>query len=255
MNMKMNKVQSANVLIVLTVFIAFLTLVHVMGATSASAQLSAGALPPGWQFYSNPTTLEPPGTVFRIDEQGRRYVVNILKVAPVSGSEAVGKLDRIIEVDATSLVRFWGVVGKLTSSGSGTYTDKLKFSMDDTVREVTTDVAIEDVIRNFAKKIAYKKNNRYFVIREAMSAKNIDYTLSEGILARVGGEGSLKAMLSGRGNVSLKKGKEYTLEQKFTQRMRVLFLPEEIVPAPRFLSGEGPFFETQPVKEILKWED
>ncbi len=229
--------------------------IHVLLAKTSEAQLSKEMLPPGWQFYSNPTALEQPGTVFRIDRSGHRYIVKVLAVATMTGREAVGKSDKTIETDVNALARIWNIVGKLKGSASGNFRAKVKFSMIGTEREVTTDFAIEEVLRSFTKKVAYKKDNRYFVIRESMSATEIDYELSNNFLAQLGGEGTFKAMFSGQGSVSFRKGNEYILEQKFPSRMRVLFLAEEIVPAEKSLSDEAPTFEYQPVKEILKWED
>ena len=44
-------------------------------------------LPDGWQFYSRPTNLAPPGTIFRIDPEGRRFIVDRLKPVVDSGAE------------------------------------------------------------------------------------------------------------------------------------------------------------------------
>jgi hypothetical protein len=50
----------------------------------------AEILEPGWQFTAKPTSsaLERPGTVFRIDRQRRRYLVERLPVPVVAAREA-----------------------------------------------------------------------------------------------------------------------------------------------------------------------
>ena len=52
----------------------------------------------GWQFYHRPTTLEPVGTVFRIDKEHRRYIVDRLDIEKMSGREAAGHLEDSIEI-------------------------------------------------------------------------------------------------------------------------------------------------------------
>ena len=50
----------------------------------------AALLEPGWQFYTRPTSLEPPGTVFRIDKEGRRFAVAEIPTEKTTGTEAFG---------------------------------------------------------------------------------------------------------------------------------------------------------------------
>jgi hypothetical protein len=212
-------------------------------------------LEPGWQFYAKPTMLEPPGTIFRIDKKGRKYLVDSLAVVPVNGPEAVGRTEMIAEVSGNLLARIVGMGSQGEITSEGRKTERIHFAMMGTQREVITDKMVEELLREFASKGRYKKDNRYFVIMEARSATEIHYVLTEGLVDNLGGEASLKKNLEGRGLLCVKKAREYDLSETFEKPMRVMFLVEEIVVSGSSLSGMPPDFDTVPVREGLSWTE
>ena len=76
--------------IVVVVVVLAAGVVFVRTRRPPSAPQAPDLLDPGWQFYSRPTELEAPGTVFRIDAAKRRYIVDSLTVQIQKGDEAVG---------------------------------------------------------------------------------------------------------------------------------------------------------------------
>src|SRR5690242_17333458 len=72
------------------------------------ATAPAALLEPGWQFYTRPTSLEPPGTVFRIDKEGRRFVVGEIPAASTTGTEAFGAMSVAIRTQTRMFARFIG---------------------------------------------------------------------------------------------------------------------------------------------------
>ncbi len=215
----------------------------------------ATLLEPGWQFYPKPTTLEPPGTVFRIDGNGRRFLVDVLDVSPMVGTEEVGRTERVVEVNANLLARILGGNSRNQAGMLGTNIGKLQFEMIGTQREAITDQAIDNVLRDFPKKVKYRKDNRYYVIRESRSATEVCYVLSEELVDTLGGEGTLGDTFVAEGYLSARKGKGYSLKKVFQERTRIMFLPEEIAVIGASLSDGTPEFGTEPVGEMLAWTD
>ena len=68
----------------------------------------AALLEPGWQFYTRPTSLEPPGTVFRIDKEGRRFAVAEIPTEKTTGTEAFGTTSMAIRTNTQILPKFIG---------------------------------------------------------------------------------------------------------------------------------------------------
>lgn len=239
--------------VVATIVTSWLTLY--VSCLPDSVKKPRAVLDPGWQFYSKPTTLEPPGSVFRIDRNGRRFLVDSLDATIDTGTEVVGKTEQIVEVSTNILAKLFGGYRGVEIDSKGHKTERFQFEMVDTERETITDKAIDDILPKFAKRVVYRKESRYFIIREARSATKLHYVLTEGLFNAVGGEASLRESMGGSGNLSIKKGKRYVLSQTFPERMRIMFLPEEIVMTGSSLSGGIPEFGTVAVEEELTWED
>jgi hypothetical protein len=211
-------------------------------------------LEPGWQFYSKPTTLEPPGTVFRIDKSGSRFVVDVINVLTTTGKEAFGNSKQTIRTSAMALSRFIGNNFDASARQNGFREEMLEFELIDVEREITTDVVVEKTLKEFPSKVEYREDNRYFIIRESRSANEIHYTLSEELLNEIGGSASLLKYVDSQANFSYQKQGEYILSQKLPSRMRVMFLAEEIIQTSASLTGGMPEFGTAPITKPLVWK-
>jgi esterase/lipase superfamily enzyme len=186
-------------------------------------------LPPGWQFYSRPTSLEPPGTVFRIDPDGRRFIVTQLTPAVLRGPEPGASRIERIETRMSVLARLFGLQPMGVRLAAGTV-KTLRFQIIEPVRTSTTDAVMDDVLRPFVAAMEFRKGNRYFVIRETRSATAMIYFLSKEEIGEVGGEAAIIA--AGEGDVTLGVGSADLSEvtQSFPERLDVMFLADEIRP-------------------------
>src|SRR5437870_4068400 len=101
------------VLMVLEVVAALILLAggwwFVRSRRTSSAPSPPPLLSAGWQFYSRPTELEPPGTIFRIDRSKRRYMVDTLKVPTERGDEAVGRREESVQAEMGMVARLLGL--------------------------------------------------------------------------------------------------------------------------------------------------
>lgn len=209
----------------------------------------------GWQYYFTPTTLEPPGTVFRIDAQHRRYLVDTLPVQIQVGEEVFGEHTESVAANLGILVRFLGLKGVNVKVGTAK-TERLVFKMDKPEREVVDDQDLDKVLRPFLKYLEYRVDNRYFVIRESRKATGITHHLTRSQVDDLGGEASLADSLALEGTLfESERSGEFLLQKKLDKPMRVMFLPEEIKPVSAGLAGEQPELGRVPVNETLVWED
>lgn len=202
-------------------------------------------------FFNQPTNLEPPGTVFRIDAGGCRFIVDRLTVEVDEGPEASSRLEQRMEVKLGVLARFVGLVPIGANVGGGRV-QTLEFEVHDPVRAVTTDVALRAPLDILLEQLERRPDDRYFVIRETRSASGIIYRLSEGQVAELGGEGPVHAALSAGASLSAKGAGVYEITQPFPERLRVTFMPEEIKRVSAGLAGE-PRLGLVPVTTALEW--
>jgi hypothetical protein len=241
--------------LIAVVIVGYLLVKRSRVPSGRNADLPAGALPPGWQFYSNPTTLEQPGTVFRIDPEGRKYNVDSLKVAIQSGPEAVASVEESVAANTGMVARFIGLP-HIAANIAAQKTEDFVYEITDPVMEVVSDVELDKTLTPFLHGLEYRRGHRYFVIRQARQASAIRYRFTRKQVDSFGGEASVGEQLSAQGSVfSSDASGRYILEQAFKAPMRVMFLPEEIRPISAGLAAEKPRLGLMPVKEPLRWED
>ncbi len=209
-------------------------------------------LPDGWQFYSRPTNLEPPGTIFRIDPEGKRFIVDRLKPVVDAGLEPGASKVESIEAKAGVLARLVGLQ-PLSANVSAGAARVLEYEIKDPIRESTTDMQMDAVLKPYLAKMEFRPNQQYYVIREARSATAMKYQLSNEQLGEIGGEATVNAVVDASVKLSAKRGGHYELAHAFPERLGVMFLPEEIAPVRAGL-GAGPAeFGRVPVKHALEW--
>ena len=219
-----------------------------------SEKQPAEVLEPGWQFYSKPTTLDAPGTVFRIDDDGRRYIVANLKIKTTKGKEAAGRSLKSGEASVGILASLFGLE-KFGVGAKGKKVERLEFEIINPVKEETTDLAIDAVLDPFLEQLEYRADNRYFIIREARLASAMKYIMSERLVNDISGGTPAIENLEVEGEFKRVNKGEYELNQTFDEPMRVMFLPEEIAPISASLSESKPQLGLTPVTETLIWEE
>src|SRR5262245_48570016 len=214
----------------------------------------AGVLEEGWQLYARPTTLEPVGTLFRIDPTGKRFLVQQVAVETQEGPEAMPRLQQRVRVHVSFFARFLGLDrygGKAAAGAASTF----EFEVFDPVRQLSTDVAMDQAMALVLPKLNYRADNRYFVIRDARSASGMTYRLTRGQLAEIGGNAKVSETIGMGGKLAGERDGLYDFPQPFKERMRVMFLADELKPVKAGLAGEAPVLGRVQVREPLDWVD
>ena len=214
----------------------------------------ADILDPGWQFYSKPTTLDAPGTVFRIDDKGVRYKVGKLDIKPTRGKEAAGRIVKSCEASVGILASLFGL-DKIGIGAKRKKVERLEFEITNPVKEETTDMAIDEVLDPFLEQLEYRADNKYFIIRDTRMASAMKYYLSEQLVNDISGGARAIEKIKVEGELKKVKEGEYELNQTFDEPMRIMYLPEEIVPISVGLAGSKPQLGLARVTETLVWKE
>lgn len=209
----------------------------------------------GWQFYHRPTTLEPVGTVFRIDKNHRRYIVDNLKIKKTRGREAAGHLEDHIEIGAGVLAKLLGIGPQADVNVK--FAETIVFELSQPKRELTSDAALDKVLEPFlvSLKSNRRADNQYYVIRETLQATAMVYQLSKERVMALGGEAALNQALTIGAKLERVKEGLFKIEGDFAEPMMVMFLPEEIKPISHGLGSDEPKWGRVPVEGPLVWED
>jgi hypothetical protein len=218
-----------------------------------TGQKPDATLQAGWQFYSRPTTLEPVGTVFRIDRDSVRYNVASLKPKIARGAEGGGSIQSQAEVNINFMAKLLGL--SAGGDAKGLAAEKIEFMLLNPERESTADVDLDKVLMPFLKTFAYKVDQRYFVIRDCRWATAMTYRVSKQRILTISGEGAINAAvkLGARVDAANQNFLDFTFQ--LDEPMRVMFLPEEIRPVTAGLGKHTPTLGRVPVLESLAWKE
>ena len=219
-----------------------------------SKQPDRDAFDRGWQFYTRATTLEPPGTVFRIDGDRRRYQVGALDVASQHGDEVGLTINKRVETTLEFLVRLLGLE-QLSAKANLKSVERYSFAMHEAQRAFLTDMAVDKPLRAFLDQLDFRADNRYFLIREAVSATSMTLSLTKDQAAMIGAQASVAPQVNAGAATGVGRDQLIEMPNAFPQRMRVTYLPEEIRPTRSQLGSGTPQLGLSPVSDFLMWEE
>jgi hypothetical protein len=208
----------------------------------------------GWLLYSKPTTLEPVGTLFRIDKAKRRFIVDQVVVETQAGAESGVRVQQRVQADIGFFARFLGIDSYRGKLGARD-TETLEFEILNPEREFTSDASMDKALAPVLTELKYRTGHHYYVIRETRSATAMTYRLTHAQLGEIGGEASLAVAIGAGANIAAGQGGLYEINQVFPARMRVMFLAEEIAPLKAGLAGDTPSLGRRAVRHPLTWTE
>jgi sporulation protein YlmC with PRC-barrel domain len=189
----------------------------------------ASIVPTGWQFFPKLTNGDPPGTIFRITSQNQKFYVGEAENVPIrSFKEIQGKITQKIYGNTSILAKILAL--NLAFDAQANRDEELVFEMGESIREITRDEDIDRLVETKLAKIKQRKGDRYFVIRETSSTKEITFELKKDQVKRLGGEAKINESIKGEAVFSKKDAATFELRRKFPELMRVMFSAEEVYP-------------------------
>lgn len=209
-------------------------------------------VPPGYQCPIVPNGFDPAGSIYRLDKDGTYYRVKDFSKDPAVLAMAGYKRDVAISNYALS-------DQQLTSAGlsfevlknalPGLVTDvrtdfkkdvSVSVIVEDMQGEVIDDEVADHIVDWFKTNVKPKPGNKYFIVREAVKAGSVSYSLKHEDVAKLGGEAQMEGLAKGNSNVTFRDNNgAFEIKQKFLpNRINVCVKSAEIVvaQAPR---GQG----------------
>ena len=155
--------------------------------------------------YPTPRTFDGPGYVFRVDQEKKKFPVLKLDVrVESSGWESFSRQVKTTTWKLGALGEFLGdskVVEQLKASGNADAEVRTEIELGTGSRYRTYDADIEVAVKK--AKITYRRDSRYYVVREAVAVKKITLKIDRegGIDAKV--EANLKKLARADGKTSV----------------------------------------------------
>lgn len=191
---------------------------------------------PEFMMFPSVRSFDPPGTIFRVNSDGVRYDVVDLSgnVKIFGGSETIPNQSGRRTV-ATKAIFSALNMGDVTAARSVAY--DVTLIVEDATREKTTDLDIDKAIAVALQAIALRKDSRYFIIRETISARGLSFVLNSRDASKLAAEIKHK-VAEGKTSTDVSDKSATTLVKKFDHAMRVFYKPEEILVNESGATGE-----------------
>jgi hypothetical protein len=187
-----------------------------------------------------PTDGDAPGTIFRIDPSGKRFDVAYLsdQVKIYNQHIAMPSWSTRKTVAANALIRFLKRTANFHAGGNTART--LDMTLDSATKQVTLDDDIDALLASKALfKSKWKMDSKYYLIRETISVKHLKYSLSQDLVADLGGDAALSASVTGSADIKFASGNVRKIDQSFHPPYRVMYKLVRLLPPAAGISGTG----------------
>lgn len=211
----------------------------------------------GFQMVPAPTKYYSPGKILRVRKDVPYEVTDLAAEEKLPVSTYPEMIGHIIGGDRHDF-NLGFIFGPVADAGVN-YTDSysLEFNATGVNRGVIDDMKADPLIEKVLKKVKWRKDFRYYIIREAVSAERLQFTFDSDALARIGGEGKFNKLVSAHANLSGNSTTGYRVNSTFTEPLYIFYKVEELTPAPivRSILPGGKSFKRTLVTDELKWEE
>jgi hypothetical protein len=205
-------------------------------------------------MFPSARTFDPPGTIFRINREGTRFdVADISKeVNSTTGNEDIPDQTgrRLVAGNVLGNLLKGQVSAELSATGS--YEVRMKLSGVE--REKTTDADLDKSLALALKQVSLRTDNRYYVIRETISAREVAYNLSSADLASAATKLGTTPVGNGKVNVRQQDSNTATLVGSYDKPYRLFYKAEEVKFTSSGLTGDLKVSRL-PVQGPLDWHE
>lgn len=218
-------------------------------------------LPPGYQCPLIPNGFDPVGSIYRIDAKGTYF-----RVTDFSNDPSVLNRRRTVaianyalsdeQVASTSLSAnlMKNVLPGLAAQASSDTSSKIAvgITVKDLKGEIIDDQVADYVIAWFRRNVSPRPGSRYYLVREAIKAGAVSYSLEDKDVQKLGGKAQIIDIADAKADVTVRDELgRLVIEQTFAKRISVCTKPSEIV-LTRSLAVAGDRLQKEQPQPVIK---
>ncbi len=182
-------------------------------------QLPPNAILKNFRPFSTPRTNGRPGEVYRIDKEGRRFIVEDVKAIKAKTSEEGNLVGRMYFTSDELLTL-------LNLEFDRIKVIPVEVSIDQALREYNEQSTVDRVLYENEKirELVVDENSKYFIIRETISTKKITFRFSPDIVKRIKKGSQALTEIKSKEELDF----PYEIQKKFKQKKRIFYLDQQI---------------------------
>lgn len=208
-------------------------------------------VPPGYHCPLVPNGFDPPGSIYRLDKAGTYW-----RVKDYSSDPAIASIpnfrrevkvanyalsDRQLASAGLSYEVLKRALPGLTATGSTDFKKQVAVNVlvEDIKAELIDDIVADKILERFKAEVKPQPGSRYFLVREAVKAGAVSYSLKREDLAKLGGEAQIENLAKAKADVTVRDNDgAFEIKQTFLpDRLAVCIKPAELIVEPRAAPG------------------
>lgn len=199
----------------------------------------------GFDTFATPRAFDGPGTIYRIDGEGRRYLVTTLDIIlPDSEEEVVPKFTSQRELTVNQLLESVGAKAELLPAKVSA---NLNIKSNTTIESTTagrirlSDEKVDAALLKWRASTEPDDASKYYLIREIVATPGLRYKVEKGWLAAAVVDFKYLNVAGYKGEPKLVNADTIELDTKFSKPMNVWYKAQRITFLPALGAGEGQF--------------
>ena len=208
-------------------------------------------VPQGFQCPLVPNGMDPPGSIYRLDSKGTYWRVKDYSTDPAIASipnfrrqvkiANYALTDRQLASAGLSYEVLKAALPGLSANGGADFKKQLAVNVlvEDIQAELIDDMVADKILERFQAEVKPQPGSRYFLVREAVKAGAVSYSLKRADLANFGGEAQIETLAKAKANVTVRDNDgAFEIKQTFLpDRLSVCIKPAELVVEPKRSEG------------------
>lgn len=224
------------------IFGVFIILLGLLVFFSCSAFQNKPITPnKNFEAFPSARDFDPPGQLFRKDSDGVTWQVGTLEVPIKKGYEETYNITVKTSWNLKGLFETIGVPAeKIPTEVKSELSRVFNVELGSVsgLREYIDDASIQNALAEFFKTTPYKTDNEYYLIRETISTKELNFKSQKDWLANFDAKSEIENVIAVNSETDFISGKSIFLNKKFDKYMRVWFKAEKLIP--KKVLGIGP---------------
>ena len=200
----------------------------------------------GYNCLPVPSQLHEAGSIFEVDSNNSSAPIGFVEGVLVRKSDNVG-FPTYTSKGASKVDFLLSTLERLTASTGWSVRASGELSKNVDVSTSYNDISLQTTLGQpeitainwfRAQNYIVEPGKRYYFVREAIQAKEVNYEIKRGDLAKIGVEAAAKELVVGKLSLERKDNDSYTLRAKFPSPVNACIKARELVSIGKAATGE-----------------
>ena len=198
----------------------------------------------GFEAFATPRSFDGPGTIYRIDEDGKRFSVSEIIIQFHTGDEELQNFISTREISIGQLLQAIGVLAEempTSAKANVSSTASTTIEARSAKRHYVRDDDIEAAMLEWAANARPRERNIYYLIRETVATNSLNYRVQRDWLASFSIDAEVLKSAGFEGEAKYTDASILEIERLFDAERNVWYKAEKVTVSPSLGAAPGQY--------------